>query len=301
MPRYNVIGDWGTSRLRLFRVENRHIVARCDGPGIGAVGQDAPAAFTQTISPWLVEGAPQDILLCGMVGARDGWVEAPYASCPADYDLWRSAAMRLEWQGMPLAIMAGLACISEDGVPDVMRGEETQIFGAIARDPALAHGRHIIVLPGTHSKWALVDDGRIIAFRTAPTGEIFALLRDRSTLGPKDSVGDTAQEAIGFTEGLARAGDGRPLASLFAARSMRLRAGRSADWALGYLSGLLIGAEIVEMQTLLDGGQKVTLIGDAGLADRYASAFAAQGVLSHRLDGDACALAGLGFMGDAAA
>ena len=300
MP-YRVIGDWGTSRLRLFRVEQDRILARRDGPGIGAVGSEAEAAFAQAIAPWLADGMPQDITLCGMVGARDGWVEAPYATCPADRDTWRSAALRLDWNGAPLAIMAGLACIGEDDIPDVMRGEEAQIFGAIALDPALGQGRQLIILPGTHSKWALVEDGQIVTFRTLPTGELFALLRDRSTLGPKDSTGDAMQEAAGFAEGLERTGNARLLASLFAARAMRLRAGRSADWALGYLSGLLIGSEIVETRALLNGGASVALIGDTGLANRYARALDLQGIQARRLDGDACVLAGLGFTGEIAA
>ncbi|MES2159195.1 MAG: 2-dehydro-3-deoxygalactonokinase [Pseudomonadota bacterium] len=298
MSDYSVIGDWGTSRLRLFRVQGGRIVARRDGQGIGIVGKEAEAAFAQAIAPWLQDGTPTAITLCGMVGARDGWVEAPYADCPADVADWRAAAIRFDWNGAPLAIMAGLACVADDGVPDVMRGEEAQIFGAIALDPALGQGRQLIVLPGTHSKWALVEDGRVIAFRTVPTGEMFALLRDGSTLGPKDAVGDVAQEMAGFAEGLALAQDGRVLAGLFAARAMRLRAGRSADWALGYLSGLLIGGEILDTRALLGAGEGVTLIGDAGLGDRYARALAAQGVASQRLDGDACALAGLGFTGD---
>lgn len=298
MNGYAVIGDWGTSNLRLFRVEGGQIVARRDGPGIGAVGQAAEAAFADTVAPWLADGLPLSITLCGMVGARDGWVETPYADCPADATAWRAAAVRFDWRGAPVAIMAGLACTGADGIPDVMRGEEAQIFGACARDPAQAQGRRLIVLPGTHSKWALVEDGRVLAFRTVPTGELFALLRDRSTLGPKDAVGDAAQDAVGFAEGLARAGEGAVLAGLFAARAMRLRAGRSADWSLGYLSGLLIGGEIMEARALLKADDGVTLIGDARLADRYARALAAQGVKTQRLDGDACALAGLGFTGD---
>lgn len=300
MVGYAVIGDWGTSNLRLFRIEDGQIVARRDGPGIGAVGQAAEAALADTVAPWLADGVPQSITLCGMVGARDGWVEAPYADCPADADAWRAAAVRFDWRGAPTAIMAGLACTGTDGIPDVMRGEEAQIFGACALDPALAQGRRLIVLPGTHSKWALVEDGRVLAFRTVPTGEMFALLRERSTLGPKDAVGDAVEEAAGFAEGLARAGDGAVLAGLFAARAMRLRAGRSADWALGYLSGLLIGGEILEARALLQADDDVTLIGDARLADRYARALAAQGVVSRRLDGDACALAGLGYVGEMA-
>lgn len=298
MTRFAVIGDWGTSRLRLFRIEQGAIVARRDGPGIGAVGRAAEAAFADTIAPWLDDGTPESITLCGMVGARDGWVEAPYADCPADAATWRQTAVRFDWRGAPLAIMAGLACEGEDGIPDVMRGEETQIFGALALDPALATGRHLIVLPGTHNKWSLVEDGRIISFRTMPTGELFALLRDQSTLGPKVELTDPADEAAGFAEGLDRAGDAKLLQSLFAARAMRLRSGRSGDWALGYLSGLLIGCEIAEIMTTLSGADGVVLIGDKRLSARYAQALDAREIMSRALDGDGCALAGLGFTGE---
>jgi 2-dehydro-3-deoxygalactonokinase len=301
MTDHAVIGDWGTSRLRLFRVENGVIVARRDGPGIGAVGRAAEAAFADTIAPWLADGTPESITLCGMVGARDGWVEAPYADCPADAATWRQAAVRFDWRGAPLAIMAGLACEGADGIPDVMRGEETQIFGACLRDPALAQGRHLIVLPGTHNKWSLVEDGRVVAFRTIPTGEMFALLRDQSTLGPKVEVTDTGEEAAGFAEGLEKAGVGKLLQSLFAARAMRLRAGRSADWALGYLSGLLIGCEVAEVRASLGEDVDVLLIGDKRLSARYAQALEAQGVGSAAIDGDACALAGLGYLGEVTA
>lgn len=295
MSGYSVVGDWGTSRLRLFRVEKAVLAARRDGPGIGALGGAAEAAFADAIAPWLADGPPESITLCGMAGARDGWVEAPYADCPADAALWRQAAMRFDWRGAPVAIMAGLACEGADGIADVMRGEETQIFGAIARDAALGAGRHMIVLPGTHNKWSLVEDGRITAFRTMPTGELFALLRDQSTLGPKVDVTSPVEEAAGFAEGLDRANDGKLLQSLFAARAMRLRQGRSPDWALGYLSGLLIGCEVAEMRGMLGATDSVTLIGDARLSARYAQALDRQGVTTHMLDGDACALAGLGL------
>ncbi|PJG47587.1 2-dehydro-3-deoxygalactonokinase [Sphingobium sp. LB126] len=296
MSQYAVVGDWGTSRLRLFRMEQGRVTARHDGPGIGAVGQEAEAAFAATIAPWLEEGAPREIRLCGMAGARDGWVEAPYADCPADAESWRAAAKRFDWRGTPVSIMAGVACVGEDGAHDVMRGEETQIFGAMARDPALARGRHLIVLPGTHNKWTVVEDGRIASFRTMPTGELFALLRDHSTLGPKTDRAHPAQEALGFGEGLERAGEGRLLSSLFAARAMRLRAGRSAEWATGYLSGLIIGCEIAEMRGTLEEVDDILLIGDAQLAVRYAQALGRQGLASQLLDGDACSLAGLGLV-----
>lgn len=296
MSGHEVIGDWGTSRLRLFRVEGGRITARREGPGIGAVAGQAEAAFADTIAPWLEKEKPAAIRLCGMVGARDGWREAPYADCPADAAAWAAAALRFDWRGIPVRIMAGLACVGSDGVPDVMRGEETQIFGAMAIDAALAEGRHLIVLPGTHNKWSVVEDGRIASFRTVPTGELFALLRDRSTLGPKAEEVDPAEEAAGFAEGLDRAGKGGLLASLFAARSMRLQAGRPAGWTLGYLSGLLIGCEIAEIRATLGATQDIVLIGDARLSARYAEALTMQGLPSRSLEGDACALAGLGYL-----
>ncbi|MDO7834298.1 2-dehydro-3-deoxygalactonokinase [Sphingobium sp. HBC34] len=299
LPRdgYAVIGDWGTSRLRLFRVEQGVVTARRDGPGIGAVGGAAALALAEIIAPWLTDGPPRCITLCGMVGARDGWVEVPYADCPADAPTWRQVAATFDWRGVPVRIMAGLACEGADGVPDVMRGEETQIFGACLHDPALGQGRHMIVLPGTHNKWSLLEDGRVTAFHTVPTGELFALLRDRSTLAAKVEAPDPAEEALGFAEGLDKAGVVQLFHSLFATRSMRLRAGRSPDWALGYLSGLLIGCEVAEMRATLGEAAHVVLIGDKALSMRYARAFGAQGIATRLLDGDACARAGLGYGG----
>ncbi|MFY9349380.1 MAG: 2-dehydro-3-deoxygalactonokinase [Sphingobium sp.] len=298
MAAYQVIGDWGTSRLRLFRVEGETIVARLQGPGIGTVGSGAEAAFAETIAPWLDDGLPASVTLCGMAGARDGWVEAPYADCPADAAVWRTAATRFDWRGVPVTILAGLACTDEEGVPDVMRGEEAQIFGALAHDPALAQGRHLLLLPGTHNKWAWVEDGRITAFRTVPTGELFALLRDRSTLGPRGAPVDPADEAAGFAEGLARATADQLFHSLFASRAMQLRAGRSPGWAAGYLSGLLIGGEVAQMLAHMAPTEEALLIGDARLCGLYAQALAGHAVRAAHRDGDACVLAGLGFTGE---
>ena len=293
MSSYDVVGDWGTSRLRLFRMEQGQVTARREGPGIAEAGANAAQAFAQTIAPWLEDGTPGSIRLCGMAGARDGWVEAPYADCPATAQQWRTVAVRFEWQGTPVTILAGLACTDKDGIPDVMRGEETQIFGAMHRNPDLAEGRHLIVLPGTHNKWSLVEDGHIVSFRTVPTGELFTLLRDHSTLGPKAAPTQAAEEAKGFAEGLDAAGQGRLLTNLFAARAKRLRDGRSPDWTAGYLSGLLISCEITEVRAMLGEVGGITLIGDQRLCARYAEALEAQRLASRSLSGDDCVLAGL--------
>lgn len=301
---YSVIGDWGTSRLRLFRIEQGQVVDRVEAAGIGAIstGRESPEAVLRAaLAPWRSSGGPAHIALCGMIGSRNGWVEVPYVESPADARAWLAGAARLDLDGVPVAIMAGLACTTPAGAPDVMRGEETQIFGAITLTPALATGRHRIALPGTHSKWATVEDGRIVAFETFFTGEMFALLRDHSTLtrAGDASRDDPADETAGFADGVARAGSGDMLiGALFEARSAQLRRARSPGWALGFLSGLLIGREIVEATA--SSYDRLVLIGDPKLADRYRRAFTqlrgATGIETDFIDGDACALAGLNLL-----
>lgn len=299
---YTVVGDWGTTRLRLFRIAGGAVVDRADGPGIGALAGAPADALRNALAPWRAVGEPLRIVLCGMAGARAiGLAEAPYADCPAEVDTWARAARGLALDGIPVAIAAGLACGGEAG-PDVMRGEETQLFGLLQRDPALAAGPRRVALPGTHSKWATLRDGRIEHFHTFPTGELFALLREHSTLA-RAGDDDTGEDA-GFAEGLARAQSAPGLlGALFLARSAQLRAGRTRGWALGYLSGLLVGREVGEALAAGGGGAaadaaRVALVGAPALTGRYAQALAARGVASEIHDGDECALAGLRLLSE---
>lgn len=292
MSGYRVLGDWGTTRLRLFRVEDGAVTDRVYGDGIGTPGIAPEAVLRDTLAGWIAKGAPESIRLCGMVGARDGWREVPYTDCPATRTEWLAAATTLTLDGVPVEIMAGLACVDAESVPDVMRGEETQLYGALALSPELASGRHIVILPGTHSKWAVIEDGAITGVRTILTGELFALLRQHSTLARGLAAGDAVVEAEGFAAGLVRAERG-VLSGLFGARAMQLRGGKTPDWALGYLSGLVIGGEIAEMRATLADASGVTIIGDPRLADLYTQAFAQHDIAVQRLDGDACVLAGL--------
>ena len=292
---YRVVGDWGTSRLRLFRIEAGIVTDRCEAPGIGTAEATPEAVLREALIPWRATGDPERIALCGMVGSRNGWVEVPYVDCPADPATWIAGAARLALDGIPVMILPGLA--TRTAAPDVMRGEETQIFGAIALERRLASGRHRIVLPGTHSKWATIADGRITGFRTYLTGELFALLRDHSILAraASDTAVDPQDEATGFAHGLDRAALGT-IGQLFEARSAQLLMGRSHGWALGYLSGLLIGGEVAEVLRGEPAVDRVTVIGDPRLADRYRTALAQFDVAVDRLDGDAAALAGLDLL-----
>ena len=291
MTATTILGDWGTTRLRLFRRGTDGAIERLAGPGIGQLATSPASALLETLAPWRVEGEPLDVLLCGMAGSRNGLVEVPYAQAPAGIGEWARAVSTVALDEVRVTVATGLSGVNFSGHPDVMRGEETQLFGALAVDPVLASGRHLIVLPGTHSKWAELVDGRIERFHTFPTGELFALLSTHSTLTRAGT--DTGGRDEGFIAGVSRAGGG-VLAHLFETRAAQLVEGRSHGWALGFLSGLLIGSEIAEALALLGGAPgEVTLIGDPGLSGIYIQAGAVRGLSFRTMDGDACAIAGL--------
>jgi 2-dehydro-3-deoxygalactonokinase len=291
--------DWGTSRLRalLLNARDDSIVARREGPGIGALRQSPIDTLRETLEPWLATGEPgriepARIVMCGMAGSRNGVVEVPYGATPATVGAWLQAAKAHHAAGLDMIVGAGLRATNLLGVQDVMRGEETQIFGAMRLHASLSEGRQLFVLPGTHSKWVEVQDGAILRFHTVFTGELFALLRDHSTLlkaGPADI------DAAGFDAGVARSGTaGLGIqAMLFEARSAQLVAGRSGKWALEFLSGLLIGSEVAQMREAFGVTSHVTLVGDPELRARYREVFAVHEVRTHELDGEDCVLQGL--------
>lgn len=294
MSRYSVAGDWGTSNLRLYRIEAGSVVDRIVGPGIGDLGGATPQdVLRKALASWRRAGDPQAIHLCGMVGSRNGWVEIPYVDCPADAATWAAGSAHRPLDGIPVTIGAGLACTRPSGAPDVMRGEETQIFGAMALTPSLATGRHLVALPGTHSKWATVEDGRVTGFQTFLTGELFALLCAHSTLTRALSAdGAAVDEATGFDAGVARIrAGGHLLGALFEARSTQLRSGVGGAWARGFLSGLVIAAEIAEIKAVAIG--EIALIGDPALIERYRRALASWNLTATPYAGEACSLAGL--------
>ena len=301
-----IAGDWGTSRLRLSLCRGERVIETRQGPGIGALREPAAEALKPLIAGWREEHGPLPLVLCGMAGSRNGWRETPYLPCPADLHTLGQAALRFEADGAPVAIAPGLSCRSRLGSPEVMRGEETQVAGALALHPALGAGRHLVCLPGTHTKWVQLDDGHISDFLTALTGELFALLRDGSTLlrvarvntdgEPQSARAGSADTRDGFESGFAAAaasGTSSLLHGLFAVRSRQLLDGRSRDWALGYLSGLMIGADVHGAIPLFSARAEAVLIGDGVLNELYTQALRREGIAASCLDGEQCALAGL--------
>src|SRR6185369_18054344 len=169
-----------------------------EGPGIlKAEGHFGPW-LDSMIGGWIATHGAAPVILSGMIGSRQGWKEAAYARCPAGADEIVKALTRIEWNELTIALVPGLST-ENDGMPDVMRGEETQIFGALALSGA---SDGLFLLPGTHSKWAEVRDGRLVSFRTFMTGEVFGALKDHTILGRlmKDG-GDITAFTRGVREG----------------------------------------------------------------------------------------------------
>jgi 2-dehydro-3-deoxygalactonokinase len=289
-----IFGDWGTSRLRLYLRQGKSVLDRRDGPGIGALTKSPRDTFLDLVGDWR-EAGPSMGLLCGMVGSRNGWQEAAYAPCPAGVADIRERLLHIDADGLPVAIVPGLSCRNALGGPDVMRGEETQILGALSLNPDLAKGRHLLALPGTHTKWVVVEDGAITSFLTAPVGEIYALLREHSILA-KAAPGDGPESPEGFARGVARIveqGPARLPHLIFETRSRQLLDGLPKDEAMGFLSGLLIASDTATTSSWFGNLGRVSLIGAPALSALYAQAIAALGGSSVAVDGDSAVLAGL--------
>lgn len=288
-----VFGDWGTSRLRLTLLADDKVLGEVEGPGIGALPGSSADALLGALAPWRERHALERVILCGMAGSRTGLVEAPYAQCPTDGAGWARQSAEISLDGLAIHVAPGVAGTAPNGAPEVMRGEEAQVFGALALRPELAQGEQILVLPGTHSKWCHVRDGRIVSFQTFLTGELFALLSTRSSLLlGADRRDDAVDEAAGFAAGVSRARQTRLLTGLFETRSAQLRADRSGAWASGFLSGLVIAAEVFDGISVLGRGT-ITLIGARTLTRRYLPVLEAQRVPVQVLGGEDCVLAGL--------
>ncbi|TNF20289.1 MAG: 2-dehydro-3-deoxygalactonokinase [Rhodobacteraceae bacterium] len=272
--------DWGTSSFRaaLIGAEGRVLDRLAAPEGIMHVeGGRFEAAFTRLLAPW-AQHAGLPVLASGMITSRNGWVETPYAGLPAgEADLAAAMQVHRTGEGRVVHFVTGLAT-EADGAPDVMRGEETQIVGAVAA--GIRAGR--FVMPGTHSKWVEVAQGRITGFSTWMTGDIFAALRDHTILKALMVAGPFHDEGfrLGVAAGLSAGSD--LLHRLFHARSLPLFDKIPAEASADYLSGMLIGAEIAGGSADLQAQGPVTIIGRDDLADRYETALGLAGLQSHR-------------------
>jgi len=282
--------DWGTTSARAYRLDATGAVKGVRNAPLGILqvpNGDFAAALDTLLGDWRDETAPR--LASGMIGSRQGWVEAPYCDTPvASAGL---AAGIVDVPGARLSIVPGVRTRDAAGTPDVMRGEETQILGAI--DPARPLA--FAVLPGTHSKWARVEHGRLAAFSTFMTGETYAALLDHTILGrlATHDTGD-AQDADAFRRGLDRglasARDGGALLhDAFGARTLALFGELAQSGVADWLSGLLIGHEIAAAQRMSPDMRDVMVIGSEALARRYVDACTHAGLAAAAAPPDAAA------------
>lgn len=288
--KHMVAVDWGSSSLRGARLgaDGAVLEERASAHGVLAVAAGGFArVFDQQFGDWMKD-ADTLALISGMAGSKQGWVEAPYCSCPARFDDLRA---QLTWiEGRSVAIIPGMTC-KHAGIPDVMRGEETQVYGALQ---LLGRQDGLFVLPGTHSKWVLVRAGRVQSFATVMTGEFYALLRQHSILARSMPADETEFDGPAFDQGVSVALSSRSLMqTAFSVRSLALFDRVRAAALPSYLSGLVIGDELrSQMVHGLDGGGQVVVIGSDALAPRYERALSQQGVTVQRI-GAAAAWRGL--------
>jgi 2-dehydro-3-deoxygalactonokinase len=293
-----IAGDWGTSHLTL---------ALCDAAGtaletrrgLGAAESRGRFAelFDELAASWIARG-PVPAVLCGTVGSSFGWRETPYLPCPADlYELAGNCTVVRD----NVRILPGMRCTNPLGAPDVMRGEETQLLGAQALDPTIGRGRQLVCMPGTHTKWVSMNGNSVQDFLTAPTGELFAALRDHSVLvrAPATVV---ASDPGDFERGLAAAvelPDVSLLHKLFQCRSLQLDKQLSPQGAPSWMSGLLIGTDVagaLPQFAAHDARVPVYVIGTPQLTAYYSRAIARSGRTAIQIDGARAALAGLAIV-----
>ena len=234
--------DWGTTSARAYRLDaaGRILDRRAATLGVAHVRNgEFAVALDGLLGDW--RQLPVQRLACGMIGSRQGWVEAPYSECPAALAVLAKAIVHTP--ASELGIVGGLTCRDDAGVPDVMRGEETQVAGLLDGE----HDTALFVQPGTHSKWTVVIDGASVAFKSYMTGEAFAVLREHSILG-RLMQGDPPFESESFERGVRRgmnaAAGGELLHQIFGARTLALFGELPADGIADYLSGVLIGSEV---------------------------------------------------------
>lgn len=285
-----VAADWGTSHLRvwLMGADGAVLDRASSGDGMGTLDRDGfEPALLRLIGNRIAADRATPVVVCGMAGSRQGWIEAPYNAVPC---LPHSAetAVRVPVGDTRLLVHI-LPGLSQSAPADVMRGEETQIAGFLALNPGFDG---VLCLPGTHCKWAEVSAGEVVSFRTFMTGELFALLSGQSVL--RHSIAPCGWDEAAFDEALSDTMS-RPealAARLFTLRADGLLNALPPEVARARLSGLLIGAEMAAAKPYWL-GRNIAVIGASAVAQPYVSALRAQGLPVTEADADRMTLEGL--------
>jgi 2-dehydro-3-deoxygalactonokinase len=291
MPKSFVVIDWGTSSFRGWLMSADGAVL-AESRGAEGMLHCVDTGFAPVLRNHLIKlGAPEaaPVLICGMAGARQGWVEAPYLKVPTRLDALHEGTIRVDTPG-DVRILPGIAQAEADR-PDVMRGEETQLLGVT--DPDFTG---LVCIPGTHSKWIRIEDGCVSEFSTYMTGELFSVIGQHSILAHAvDAAGPTTADSQAFREGLAAA-TAAPTAltaSLFRLRAAQLLGFEQRTDGAARLSGLLIGTELADAAHRYGSPRSVRLIAAGALGQLYEMALETQGVDVATVDAEQASRRGL--------
>lgn len=290
-----IAADWGTTHLRVWHMSEDGDVlgeARSDKGMASLAQEEFEPALLDLIEPWLEEDQRKDVIACGMVGARQGWIEADYVAVPSAPPSQGGLTNALcEDQRIRVSIIPGM---KQDDPADVMRGEETQIAGFLSLRPEF---EGTLCMPGTHTKWVQIGGGEVLRFASSLTGELFALLSSHSVL--RHSVSGDGQNLASFKQGaeIAVKSEGKALADIFSIRAEDLLHGQPADAGRGNLSGLLIGSEVAARKDWLEG--EVVILGEPGLTNLYGMAIETAGGAAEEVQAMDLTLRGLRSAHDA--
>lgn len=285
-----IAADWGTTHLRLWpmNIDGQAVAQVSSDKGMGRISKEAyEPVLLSLLEPYLSDKAVLSVVCCGMAGSRQGWDEAPYAETPCAPPSIE-AATRVKTSDSRIAVYI-LPGVKQFDPADVMRGEETQIAGVLARRPDLDG---VICLPGTHTKWARISGGEISGFATFMSGELFQLLSSQSVL--RHSVASEGWDESAFLKGCsdAREAPARLASALFSLRAQALLNDMSPVESRSRLSGLLVGAEIEAARDSWQ-GKSVVIVGESGMAAAYETALRASGAEAHRTSAEEATLDGL--------
>jgi 2-dehydro-3-deoxygalactonokinase len=275
--------DWGTSNRRTYLLDDGGGLINSERDDCGVLAMRG-RCFAEEAARLRARFGDLPMFCAGMVGSARGWASVPYLECPAGL---AELAAGLHWiEPGRSAIVPGLSSISGHK-GDTMRGEEVQLLGAV--HAGLVPGDALLCQPGTHCKWARMADGKVAAFRTTMTGELFALLREHSLLS--DVIAGEASIGEAFDQGLADARQQSLLSDLFRVRASGLLGLRSKEDAVSYVSGLLIGSDVREQDPKAD--DEIYILADPTFGGFYCHALRARGVASHVIDSHAAFVAGI--------
>jgi 2-dehydro-3-deoxygalactonokinase len=298
---YVIAVDWGTSNLRAFlcqvnKDQTFTVIEKANSLGVNKVVESFKQTLFDCIDPWVNLYGKIPIFMIGQIGSSIGWKETTYLPCPIQPKDIASSGVTFDCLGHKITIIPGLSCQLSNDNYDVMRGEELQVLGWLQLNPLHQIGKHLICLPGTHTKWVLVENGKIKLFKTAMTGELFDIITNHSILiRDKENIFDQSsfQKGADFT---LKSELGSFTHGLFSVRSKQLFGELSHAQANSYLSGLLIGSDVRAAinaeEWQLDQLDKVSVIGVKHLSQQFSQVLNSHGIKTNNCKVDDVILLG---------